>query len=105
MGWYHPILPVIVAAVALGFERDRRADLLFTAAIPIAMLTGYVAIFLITPFDLKWHLETSVYRLLVQVWPSVLIAAFAPLRAPEKSVAPVSEGRTKQRKKAKLRHA
>jgi hypothetical protein len=105
IGWYHPILPVMALAAAFGFDRGRRADLLFAGAIPAAMLAGYFAIFLITPFDLKWQLQTSLYRLLEQVWPSVLIAAFAALRTPESSAAPAPEAPIKSRKKAKLRHA
>jgi hypothetical protein len=105
IGWYHPILPVIALAVALGFDRGRRADLLFTAAILAAMLAGYLAIFLITPFDLKWQLQTSLYRLIEQLWPILLLAAFAALRTPESTVAPAPEDRAKARKKAKLRHA
>ena len=95
-GWYHPILPVAALAIGLGFDRQRRKDLLFAAAIPTAMLAGFVCIFLVTPLDLKWQLETSLYRLVVQIWPGLLIAVFAGLRAIPAPAIPV-----KTRKKAK----
>lgn len=83
MGWYHPVLPLIALAIALRFDRPRRGDLLFAAAIPIAMLSGYVCIELITPNDLSWQLQTSLSRLLVQIWPGLLLIPFACLRTPE----------------------
>jgi hypothetical protein len=105
IGWYHPILPVIVLAAALGFDRDRRDDLIFPGAVLAAMLAGYFAIFLITPFDLKWQLQTSLYRLIEQVWPLLLLAVFAVLRAPDSAAVPEPEAPVKARKKAKTRNA
>jgi hypothetical protein len=104
-GWYHPILPVIALAIALRFEIGRRRDLLFTAAILAAMLAGYFGVFLITPNDLKWQLDTSLSRLIVQLWPSLLLIAFAGLRAPEKLAVETPAVPTKARKKTKARHA
>jgi len=105
VGWYHPILPLLVLAVALRFDRARRGDLLLAGALPVAMLAGYFAIFLITPFDLKWQLDTALYRLVAQVWPSILLAVFVALRAPESAVVLTPEPAAKTRKKAKARHA
>ena len=99
--WYHPALPLLALAAALRFDRARRADLLFAGSIAAAMLAGYFAIFLITPFDLAWQLQTSLYRLLAQVWPCVLIAAFAILRAPESAAIPAPETVSKARRRAK----
>jgi len=95
MGWYHPILPLIALAVALRFDRPRRQDLLFAAAIPIAMLAGYVCVEVMTPNDLSWQLQTSLSRLLVQIWPALLLFTFASLRTPE------STALAEPRKKAK----
>jgi hypothetical protein len=101
VGWYHPILPVVALAVALRFERDRLGDLLLTAAIPMAMLAGYFAIFMITPFGVKWQLQTSLYRLIAQVWPGLLIAAFAALRTPESLAVEATPPPAKARKRSK----
>jgi hypothetical protein len=79
-GLYHPILPVLALAIGLGFDRDRRKDLLFAVAIPAAMLAGYFCIFLMTPYDLKWQLDTSLDRLMAQLWTAFLIAGLVGLR-------------------------
>jgi hypothetical protein len=88
-GWYHPILPVIVLAVVLKFKPHWRRDLLPAGTIAGAMLAGYFLVYIVTPENLDWHLATSLNRLSVQVWPLVLIAAFAVLRAPEHAALPV----------------
>lgn len=35
---------------------------------------GYYAAYLLTPHDLQWHLKTSVHRIFVQLWPSLVFA-------------------------------
>ncbi len=82
-GWYHPILPLLALAAALRFDRERRRDLLFGAGLGVFLLLGYFAVFVITPNDLSWQLQTSLGRLLVQFWPILVLACFAGLRAPE----------------------
>ncbi len=99
MGWYHPLLPLIALAIALRFEKTRRQDLLFAGSIPIAMLVGYVGIELITSNDLSWQLQTSLSRLLVQIWPALLLFVFACLRTPESAaiVEPQKKAKRPQR--------
>jgi hypothetical protein len=82
-GWYHPLLPILVLAVTLGFDRERRRDTLFVLSIAAALLAGYFGIYIITTNDLRWQLDTSLYRLLVQVWPIVVIGVFLALRPAE----------------------
>ena len=36
---------------------------------------GYYALYVVTPYELSWHLTTSADRLVVQLWPSVVFAA------------------------------
>jgi hypothetical protein len=83
IGYYHPLLPVVALAAALRFDPQQRRELLFAAIIPAAMLAGYFGTFLITPYPLKWQLETSLSRLISQIWPSLLVAIFGAIRAPE----------------------
>ncbi len=47
------------------------------------MLLGYFFIFIITPFDLAWHLATTLDRLLMQLWPSFIFVFFLSVRTPE----------------------
>jgi hypothetical protein len=45
-------------------------------AVVALMLGGYICIYLRTPYDLAWHLETSVDRLVLHLWPSLLLWVF-----------------------------
>lgn len=49
----------------------------------LGLLAGYFGIYAITGNDLTWQLQTSLSRLLVQVWPLVLLAGFVTLREPQ----------------------
>jgi hypothetical protein len=99
LGWYHPILPLIALAIALRYDKARRPELLLAGAIPAATLVGSFIIFLITPFDLTWQLQTALGRVIVQVWPSLLLFAFAGLRTPESAAIPIPAASPKTRGK------
>ncbi|MBI1922562.1 MAG: hypothetical protein HYS23_15945 [Geobacter sp.] len=51
-------------------------------------LTGYFIIYLITPHDLAWHLESSMHRLLLQLWPSAIFSFLLISRFPEDALTP-----------------
>jgi hypothetical protein len=82
-GWYHPILPVIALALLLRFDRGHRRNLLFCGGVFLALLLADFAVYIITPYDLAWHLQTSLGRLFAQLWPCLLLAVFTGLRTPE----------------------
>ena len=65
------------------------------------MLAGYFCVFLITPYPLKWQLESSLSRLIVQLWPLLLTAVFAGLRDIEHTAAAPPAAPLKARKKAR----
>jgi hypothetical protein len=46
------------------------------AAVAGLMLGSYYLAYVITPFDIAWHVSTSIDRLLVQLWPLVVLTAF-----------------------------
>ena len=76
-------------ALALPFFawRSRRrlaAGEWLAPAIAAAMLGGYYVVYLLSPHDLAWHLDTSLVRLLLQLWPLALLAwcLTVPLAAP-----------------------
>jgi len=52
----------------------------------VFMMVGYFFVYILSPFDLKWHLDTSLNRLLLQVWPLAIYTYFAIVRAPEQAV-------------------
>jgi hypothetical protein len=101
VGWYHPILPLIAVAVALRFDRKHRRDMAFCGAISACLLLGYVGVYLVTKENLAWLLQTSPNRLLVQLWPGLVLTAFAALRVPQATAieaAPPRKARKKQKK-------
>jgi hypothetical protein len=71
--------PVILFAVWLALVRFRSkvtgAALLPLAAV-IVQLAGYFAIYVTTPQDLDWQLNTSLPRLLLHVWPLLVTGIF-----------------------------
>jgi hypothetical protein len=79
------VLPICV--LLLGRRRGGARDALFPAAIGILMLAGYYATYLVTPHDLAWHLASSVDRLIVQLWPTLVAAMFLSMRSPEEALA------------------
>jgi hypothetical protein len=52
-----------------------------------------LAVYLITPSDLAWHLGTSLGRLCCQLWPGFLLVAFMVLGRLEDSAGVVSPKR------------
>ena len=70
---WRPLALLVGFVVARGRGTDLRPA---GAASLIVALTGcgYYAIFLITPHDLTWHLGTAAARLLVQLWPGVVVS-------------------------------
>jgi hypothetical protein len=82
-GWYHPIIPLVVLAIALRFDSQRRRDVAFCGAVAGVLLAGAFGVYLLTTNDLSWMLETSLGRILTQVWPLFVLAAFVGFRRPE----------------------
>lgn len=82
-GLYHPILPILLLAVVLRFDPESKRNARFTSAVAALMLAGYFAVYMVTANDVNWQLQTSLTRLLVQLWPLLVIAGFVVLRAPE----------------------
>lgn len=101
IGWYHPLLPVAVLAAALRFDRRQARPALFSAAVAAALLAGYFGVYVITPNDLQWQLQTSLTRLLVQASPLVLISVFIGLRAPEPALTVEAKSKPEPRKKSR----
>ena len=50
------------------------------------MLIGYFFVYVITPNDLTWHINTSLQRLLVHLWPSLVFIFFLSVRNVEEPV-------------------
>ena len=71
-----PILIIYLLAVKRR-QSDRPRTLIQLVSITLGiMLSGFIAVYLITPMDLKWHLGTSADRLILQLFPTILFLFF-----------------------------
>ncbi len=51
----------------------------------LLMLCGYLFAYVITPYDLRWHIGSSLRRLFIQLWPAWVFLFFYCVRGPEQS--------------------
>lgn len=77
------VLALMLALMVLSLFRKRRSHQRHLATLtPVVMLllmhAGYFFVYVTTPNDLQWHIGTSMTRLIVQLWPS-LVFTFALL--------------------------
>jgi hypothetical protein len=83
-----PMLPLLLgygALVGISFSKEQRGGIL-ALLLRVAGITGiYFLIYLLTPKDLAWQLNTSLERLVTQILPSALFLFFlmvSTLRSP-----------------------
>ncbi len=78
-GITHPLILLAILAFVLRWRVDERRRLpISISAIALGlMFLSDVAVYVITPSDLAWHLGTSFGRLILQLWPGVLLLCFA----------------------------
>jgi hypothetical protein len=74
---WSPYIPVIAFILLIGVHRPilRSYAWRTVASIVILVALGYYLIYLVTPQNLQWHIERSMDRLLLQLWPSLLLIA------------------------------
>ena len=59
-------------AVASVRRRHVPRDVAIGACVLGVMIVAYYAVYVLTPYDLEWHLRTSAVRLLAQLWPAMV---------------------------------
>lgn len=69
-----------------GSMRMHRNGILSLAVLLVLQVLGYAGIYLITPYDVEWHLFTSQYRLFMQVIPLALFLCFIVSADPEHEI-------------------
>ncbi len=90
-GWHIFALPVGILAVLLVYLIVARSPLsrehlpmVTAAAVLIAVqFVGYYAVYVITPYDLTWHLNYSIERIFLQVFPLSAFLVLSATRTPE----------------------
>jgi hypothetical protein len=72
-----PIVSLVAAWVAVRAGGAVRA----MAIVLGLLLASYYVVYVTTPFDITWHVTTSVDRLLVQLWPGLVLTVFLGLQS------------------------
>jgi hypothetical protein len=89
-GWGIGILPILLA-YALIFKLAPSSELrlayLAIGLILILQTIGYYGIYLITPYDLQWHIDFSLGRLVFQLYVPFLFLLFTIITDVEKALA------------------
>ncbi len=67
----------VLAFAALAAWRARALPRSRALAIAPALLAAHAIVFVLTTWDLDWHLGLAADRLILQTWPLVLLALFA----------------------------
>ncbi len=66
-----PFLAMVLPLIGPGWRRLNGREWLVAIVVGL-MVAGYYGIYLLTPWDLAWHLEYSLVRLLLQLWPAAI---------------------------------
>jgi hypothetical protein len=88
--WYlHPSYLLIIYAWLVGVKtaKTERTSLVTLVGTLGLILTGYLSTYVTTPRDLYWHLTFSLDRLLIQLWPSLVLLYFFVVVPPETALA------------------
>lgn len=88
--WLFPgtlLLMLLWFGVADKPKSSKRPELHASILTVTLTLAGYFAIYIITPYDLYWHLRFSLNRLFLQLWPCIIFLVFLamPRKVVEKS--------------------
>ena len=79
---------VFLMAVYFLISGPDRSDNIQKHALPhvillILMMCGYFFAYMITPYELGWHIDSSIRRLYIQVWPAWVFLFFHCVKGPE----------------------
>jgi len=73
-----------------GLDRSGKVKkhLLSHVILLLLMLCGYLFAYVITPYELRWHIGSSIRRLFIQLWPAWVFLFFYCVKGPEKHSLP-----------------
>ncbi len=78
-----PILLVYYLLFRSKVLKEHRTAYIAGITILVAQSLGYYVIYLITPYDLAWHLNYSADRIVLQIFPLILFMVLCASRTPE----------------------
>ncbi len=85
-GLSYGIIPVLLIYYLLfraGVVKEHRTAYGAGITMLVIQILGYYAIYLITPYDLTWHLYYSAERVILQIFPLILFLILSASRTPE----------------------
>ena len=90
-GWTLLALPIGIIAILLVYlivareplSRERAPLVIASSAMLGIQMLGYYGVYLITPYDLTWHLSFSVERIFLQIFPLLAFVILSAARTPE----------------------
>lgn len=84
-----PLILALYAACAWGAgEKPQDTSPRFVWTALLLIFAGYHIAYAVSPLDAAWHTLNSADRLLLQLWPSVLLAFFLTFRCPLMAAGP-----------------
>ncbi len=86
-----PILLVYFLLFRLPIQQDLRPAYVAGISIVAIQLLGDYGVYLITPYDLTWHLTYSVGRIFLQIYPLLLFLILCAVRTPESIFSPAAK--------------
>jgi hypothetical protein len=81
------VLVVVSLAAAAARWRGVPREAVVGGGVAMLMLTAYYVIYVLSPYDLEWHLRTSLDRLVAQVWPIIVWTAVVATVEPARRAA------------------
>ena len=76
-------LALVLWALCAGLGAMRTRAVAFGALTWLLLFAGYVAVYVVTPYPLAWHLSTSIDRVLLQLWPMFVFVYFLIVATPD----------------------
>jgi hypothetical protein len=81
-------LPLLAAYVLLTLPADKTKPYGYALLVLAFQAAGYYFFYLISPYELDWHITFSISRLFAHVYPIILFTALYIARAPEELFTP-----------------
>ncbi|MBI1922558.1 MAG: hypothetical protein HYS23_15925 [Geobacter sp.] len=82
-----PLVMLFPFLYYFGFDISRHRFELCVSALTICLvISGYIGVYLISPYNLQWHIATSLERLLIQLLPSIVFIQFIMLKPIERNI-------------------
>jgi hypothetical protein len=92
-GWPVTLPPMLLMYLLLTgiSEAHKNRPAIYTGLLTLLLLTcGYFIVYLFTPYDLTYHVDSSLFRVLMQLWPLAIFTFFLLVRTLEEVAGEVS---------------